>query len=94
MIGLCAEYDALPEIGHACGHNMIAASAVGAALALAARRRRARHHRARCIGTPAEESGGGKIAMLEQGVFDDVAAALMVHPGPFDIVGAIVSRAR
>ena len=46
-----------------------------------------------CIGTPAEESGGGKVLMLERGVFDDVAAAMMVHPGPIDIVGRDVARA-
>ncbi|BCN65035.1 M20 family metallopeptidase [Prescottella equi] len=87
VIGLLAEYDALPEIGHACGHNVIAASAVGAALALAPVAD-ALGITVRVIGTPAEETGGGKVLMLERGVFDDVAAALMVHPGPFDIVGA------
>ncbi|AOW94410.1 peptidase M20 [Rhodococcus sp. WMMA185] len=87
VIGICAEYDALPEIGHACGHNIIAASAVGAGVALAAVADRL-GITVRVIGTPAEESGGGKIAMLERGVFDGVAAALMVHPGPDDITGA------
>ncbi|WP_085945749.1 M20 family metallopeptidase [Actinopolyspora halophila] len=81
VVGLCAEYDALPEVGHACGHNIIAAAAVGAALMLA-------EHAAelgitvRVLGTPAEETGGGKITMLEAGLFDRVAVALMVHPGP------------
>ncbi|WP_422331079.1 M20 family metallopeptidase [Rhodococcus sp. (in: high G+C Gram-positive bacteria)] len=87
VIGICAEYDALPEIGHACGHNIIAASAVGAGVALAAVAERL-GLTVRVIGTPAEESGGGKIALLEQGEFDGVAAALMVHPGPIDITGA------
>ncbi|RZL79540.1 MAG: amidohydrolase, partial [Rhodococcus sp. (in: high G+C Gram-positive bacteria)] len=87
VIGICAEYDALPEIGHACGHNMIAASAVGAALALAPVAD-ALGITVRVLGTPAEETGGGKVLMLERGVFDDIGAALMVHPGPFDIVGA------
>lgn len=86
-IGICAEYDALPEIGHACGHNIIAASAVGAAIALAPFADEL-GITIRVLGTPAEESGGGKVLMLERGVFDGVAAALMVHPGPFDIVGA------
>ncbi|WP_241665827.1 M20 family metallopeptidase [Prescottella subtropica] len=86
-IAVLAEYDALPEIGHACGHNIIAASAVGAGLALAPLADDL-GITVRVIGTPAEETGGGKILMLERGVFDDVAAALMVHPGPFDIVGA------
>lgn len=87
VIGICAEYDALPEIGHACGHNIIAASAVGAALALAPVAD-ALGITVRVLGTPAEETGGGKVLMLERGVFDDIGAALMVHPGPFDIVGA------
>lgn len=87
VIGLCAEYDALPEVGHACGHNVIAAAALGAGLALA--------HVAdelgitvRVIGTPAEESGGGKVLMLQRGVFDGVAAAMMVHPAPQETVAA------
>lgn len=87
VVGIIAEYDALPDIGHACGHNIIAASAVGAGLALAPIADEL-GITVRVIGTPAEETGGGKILMLERGVFDDVAAALMVHPGPFDIVGA------
>ncbi|AWK73416.1 peptidase M20 [Rhodococcus oxybenzonivorans] len=87
VLGICAEYDALPEIGHACGHNIIAASAVGAGVALATVAERL-GITVRVIGTPAEESGGGKITMLEQGIFDGVAAALMVHPGPVDITGA------
>ncbi len=87
VIGICAEYDALPEIGHACGHNIIAASAVGAALSLAPVAD-ALGITVRVLGTPAEETGGGKVLMLERGVFDGIGAALMVHPGPFDIVGA------
>ncbi|NLG55691.1 MAG: M20 family metallopeptidase [Rhodococcus sp.] len=86
-IAVLAEYDALPEIGHACGHNIIAASAVGAGVALAALADQL-GLTVRVIGTPAEESGGGKILMLERGIFDSVAAALMVHPGPLDIIGA------
>ncbi|MDI9897212.1 M20 family metallopeptidase [Rhodococcus sp. IEGM 1381] len=87
VIGICAEYDALPEIGHACGHNIIAGSAVGAALALAPVAD-SLGITVRVLGTPAEETGGGKVLMLERGVFDGIGAALMVHPGPFDIVGA------
>ncbi|WP_431964386.1 M20 family metallopeptidase [Nocardia sp. bgisy134] len=86
-IGICAEYDALPEIGHACGHNIIAASAVGAALGLAEVADEL-GITVVVLGTPAEESGGGKVLMLERGVFDDVAMAMMVHPGPYDIAGA------
>ncbi|KAA1250890.1 M20 family metallopeptidase [Mycobacterium simiae] len=87
VVGICAEYDALPEIGHACGHNIIAASAVGTALALAEVADDLGLTVA-LLGTPAEESGGGKALMLQAGVFDDVALAVMAHPGPTDIAGA------
>jgi len=83
-VGLCAEYDALPEIGHACGHNIIAASSVGAALALAAVADRL-DLTITVLGTPAEEHGGGKVLMLEAGLFDDLACAVMVHPGAVDL---------
>lgn len=86
-IGVCAEYDALPEIGHACGHNIIAASAVGAALALAEVADDL-GLRVVLIGTPAEEASGGKVLLLRAGVFDDIAAAVMLHPGPTDIAAA------
>lgn len=84
-VAFCAEYDALPAIGHACGHNMIAAAAVGAALGL----RAVLDHldvTVSVIGTPAEEviSRGGKILLLERGAFDGVHAAMMVHPAPFE----------
>jgi len=78
-IGICAEYDALPEIGHACGHNVIAAAAAGAGLALA-RVADDLGITVTVFGTPAEEGGGGKILMLDRGVFDGVHAAMMVHP--------------
>lgn len=81
VIGLCAEYDALPEIGHACGHNIIAAASTGAALALREVADRL-DLTIKLVGTPAEESGGGKVLLLERGVFDDVAMAMMVHPAP------------
>jgi amidohydrolase len=87
VIGVCAEYDALPDIGHACGHNIIAASAVGTALALAEVADDL-GLKVVLIGTPAEESGGGKVLLLEAGAFDDVAAAVMLHPGPLDIAAA------
>ncbi len=82
---LMAEYDALPEVGHACGHNVIAATAVGAAVALAGV---AQHVglRVSVIGTPAEEGGGGKIALLDAGVFEGAHLSLMVHPGPSDLL--------
>ncbi|MGW5861708.1 M20 family metallopeptidase [Streptomyces sp. NPDC055239] len=78
-VALCVEYDALPGVGHACGHNLIAGASVAAALALAP------HADAlgitlKAIGTPAEEHGGGKSLLLEAGAFDGVGLALMVHP--------------
>lgn len=82
---ICAEYDALPEIGHACGHNIIAASAVGAGFALAGIAEELQI-RVTVLGTPAEESGGGKVDLINAGAFDDVDAALMVHPGPIEVV--------
>jgi len=87
VVGVCAEYDALPEIGHACGHNIIAASAVGTALALAEVADDL-GLRVALLGTPAEEAGGGKALLLQAGTFDDVAVAVMAHPGPTDIAAA------
>lgn len=87
VIGFCAEYDALPGIGHACGHNVNGAAAVGAALALAAVADEI-DLTVKLIGTPAEEDIGGKVLLLDAGVFDDVAAAMMVHAAPDDSVGA------
>jgi len=86
-VGICAEYDALPGIGHACGHNIIAASAIGAALA-AAKVADDVGLTISVIGTPAEEVGnaGGKILLLERGGFKDVHASMMVHPAPFDML--------
>jgi amidohydrolase len=80
---ICAEYDALPGVGHACGHNIIAASAVGAGLGLA-RIADDLGVTVRVLGTPAEEGGGGKVTMLDAGMFDDVHAAMMIHPWPDD----------
>ena len=78
-VAVLAEYDALPEIGHGCGHNLIAMAAMGAALGLKAN---AQHLPGRVvvIGTPAEEGGGGKIRLLEAGIFDGVDATLSSHP--------------
>ena len=78
-IAVLAEYDALPEIGHGCGHNLIAMAAMGAALGLQASAQDL-PGRAVIIGTPAEEGGGGKIRLLEAGVFDGVDATLSSHP--------------
>lgn len=87
VVGVCAEYDALPGIGHACGHNIIAASAVGTALALAEVADQL-DLTVVLLGTPAEEAGGGKALMLDAGAFDDVATTVMLHPGPIDIARA------
>ncbi|HMK12466.1 MAG TPA: M20 family metallopeptidase [Acidimicrobiales bacterium] len=82
-IAICAEYDALPGIGHACGHNVIAAAAVGAGLALAPIADEL-GITVKVMGTPAEEKGGGKILMLQRGAFAGVHAAMMVHPSSND----------
>lgn len=82
-IGVIAEYDALPGLGHACGHNLIAASSVGCALALAAVADEI-GLTVEVYGTPAEEGGGGKIEMLDRGAFAGLDLALMAHPGPAD----------
>jgi amidohydrolase len=84
-VAVLAEYDALPEIGHACGHNLIAAGAVGAFLALASNQD-ALAGSVEIIGTPAEEGGGGKIRLLEANAFRDVDVAMMYHPFDRDIV--------
>ena len=86
-IAVCAEYDCLPGIGHACGHNIIAASAVGAALA-AAKVADEVGLTITVMGTPAEEVGNasGKILLLERGAFAGIHASMMVHPAPFDLL--------
>lgn len=84
-VAILAEYDALPEIGHACGHNLIAGSAVGAFLALAKQAEQLPGS-VEIIGTPAEEGGGGKIKLLAAGVFQGVDAAMMFHPFDRDIL--------
>ncbi len=93
-VGICAEYDALPGIGHACGHNVIAASAVGAALA-AAQVADEVGLTIHVIGTPAEEVGNasGKILLLERGAFAGLHAAMMVHPAPLDMLRAKIIAA-
>lgn len=78
-IGFCSEYDALPEIGHGCGHNLIAIAAVAAGVALAAALE-GRPGRVSVIGTPDEEDHGGKVDLVRTGVFDDINAAMMFHP--------------
>jgi amidohydrolase len=78
-VAILCEYDALPGIGHACGHNVIATAGVGAGAALAALRDRLPKGRVQVIGTPAEEGGGGKVKLINAGVFKTVDAAMMIH---------------
>src|SRR5207248_3228431 len=78
-VAILCEYDALPGIGHACGHNVIATAGVGAGAALAALRDRLPKGRVQVIGTPAEEGGGGKVKLINGGVFKSVDAAMMIH---------------
>ncbi|MEV4143550.1 M20 family metallopeptidase [Amycolatopsis sp. NPDC049691] len=85
VFGICAEMDALPGIGHGCGHNTIAAAAVGAALALAPFTDEL-GLTLKVFGTPAEERGTGKEIMVNRGVFTGTHAAMMVHPSLKDVV--------
>lgn len=101
-----AEYDALPGIGHACGHNLIATSSIASFIAVAeAIRDNGVSGRVRLLGTPAEESGGGKIKLIRAGAYQGVDACMMSHPGPasstkendktaLDGISAITSLAR
>jgi amidohydrolase len=84
-VAVLAEYDALPEMGHACGHNLIAAAGVGAGLALASLGQ-ALPGRVRVLGTPAEEHGGGKELMARRGALEGVDAAMMMHPSSVNLV--------
>lgn len=95
-VAICAEYDALPDMGHACGHNMIAAAAVGAGLGLADFVDEL-GLTVTVLGTPGEEGGGGKVLMLERGAFDGIDAAMMVHPATTEMIampGTAVSQVR
>lgn len=90
---ICAEYDALPDVGHACGHNIIATSSLGAGIALAGLADEL-GIRVTVLGTPAEEAGGGKLDLIEAGAFEDAAAAMMVHPSTRDLVDPSVLAAQ
>lgn len=85
-IAFLAEYDALPGVGHGCGHNLIAASSVFAAIALSQVIREPEGNIV-VMGTPAEETGGGKIILLEEGAFDDINYSIMAHPSSINQVG-------
>ena len=84
-VGILSEYDALPGIGHACGHNIIATTGLGASLALA-KLGAALPGRVRYLGTPAEEAGGGKEIMAQAGAFNGLDTAMMVHPAGINLV--------
>jgi len=85
QMGFLAEYDALPEIGHACGHNLIAAMSIGAAIAFAAvAKKEATIH---VYGCPAEETEGSKVYMSEQHIFDMLDAAVIIHPSHETAIG-------
>ena len=80
---ICAEYDALPKVGHACGHNIIAASSVGAGIAVAGLADQL-GCRVTVLGTPAEEGHGGKVDLINAGAFEGAAASMLIHPAPTD----------
>jgi amidohydrolase len=92
-IAICSEYDALPGIGHGCGHNLIAASGVGAYLGVAAVAKEL-NGSVRLIGTPAEEGGAGKVKLHAAGVFDGVDAAMMFHPADADVLDPLMVALR
>jgi len=84
-VAVISEYDALPEIGHACGHNLIAAAGLGAAIAVGAVKKDL-PGKLVFFGTPGEEGGGGKVVMVSAGLFDGVDAAMMFHPSSRTVV--------
>ncbi|OJJ73492.1 hypothetical protein ASPBRDRAFT_41176 [Aspergillus brasiliensis CBS 101740] len=83
VVDFCAEYDALPEIGHGCGHNLIAVSSIASFLGVVAVMKQTKvPGKVRLLGTPAEEGGGGKIKLIEAGALKNTTASLMSHPTP------------
>jgi amidohydrolase len=92
-IAICAEYDALPGIGHGCGHNLIATSGVGAYLGVAAVAAGLTGS-VRLIGTPAEEGGAGKVKLHAAGIFEGVDAAMMFHPADADVLDPLMVSLR
>ncbi|XP_037499830.2 peptidase M20 domain-containing protein 2 [Rhipicephalus sanguineus] len=95
-IALLCEYDALPDIGHACGHNLIAEASVGAALAVREAMRSYGDIRGKLVvlGTPAEETGCGKELLIRKGALEGIDAALMAHPCPEDVLTVHYSAAQ
>jgi|EP01046_Picozoa_sp_COSAG06_P048967 metal-dependent amidase/aminoacylase/carboxypeptidase family protein len=84
VVAVCAEYDALPGIGHACGHNLISESSLAAFIGAKRAIDAGAPGTVVLLGTPAEEGGGGKVAMIDRGCFDDIDMAMMAHPSPSD----------
>lgn len=80
VIAFAGEYDALPEVGHGCGHNLMCSSSAGAAVAAARILGRDFAGEIRFVGTPAEEAGNGKVHLIQAGAFDDVDVCLQIHP--------------
>ncbi len=80
VIAFAGEYDALPEVGHGCGHNLMCSSSAGAAIAAAHALGREFDGEIRFIGTPAEEAGNGKVHLIRAGIFEDVDVCLQIHP--------------
>lgn len=95
-VALMAEYDALPDIGHGCGHNLIAEASVGAAIAVMDAMKKFSKVRGKLVvmGTPGEEGAGGKVLLLEKGAFQDIDAALMAHPASRDVLKAYFNSRR
>lgn len=92
-VAFIAEYDALPEIGHGCGHNLIATMSVGAAIGLSKLANEI-NGKIVVLGTPGEEGGGGKVIMIDNGCFDDIDYALMIHPSTTNLIcrGGLATR--
>lgn len=88
VIAFMAEFDALPAIGHGCGHNIICTSAIGAAIGLSKVLEDGKGT-IKVIGTPAEEGGGGKVLLVERGAFDEVDAAMLMHPSDYSMADDI-----
>lgn len=87
-VAFLAEYDALPDVGHACGHNLIAENAIGAAIAVQEAMKAFKSIRGKVVvlGTPAEESCGGKQLLVDKGALEGIDAAIMCHPGRRDVL--------
>jgi amidohydrolase len=90
---ICAEYDALPGVGHACGHDIIATAGLGAGLALAPLADEL-GIKVTVLGTPAEEMKGGKVDLINAGAFERAAASMMIHPSPDDVLDPTVLAVR